>query len=608
MTSSSVDWSDADVLRHLRGSPVFGRLNEEALHRLSECASIRYAEAGEVLVEEGAVGDEAFIVVAGRLEVVTDGADGSLDVVGYVGPGDVVGEMALITDDPRSATVRAVRDSALVTLPAQEFRDILAADHLVLLDVTRTVMARLNRSIHGQRPDSSVTVIALLKVDDHPVAAVDAFEKDFARALGGDARVAVIDAHRAATVLGTEPSRTRVAQYLHNIEDHHEAVILVGDPSDPDWADLCRRQSDVTVLVGSATSVAAASRNGRGIGGVLGQDADEHGPTPRHLVVIHRSAPPVGTAAVASWFGVDRCHHIHADARADVERVARIVTGRSVGLVFGGGGARGFAHLGAVRAFLEAKVPVDHVGGSSIGAAVASAMASGWEWDRMVEMVRMVTYGSGSLIDTTFPAIALGRGRRLTDGIKRGTGDIQVEDLWLEFFAVSTDLTSGDVRVHADGPVWAAIRASVSIPGIFPPVRAPDGNVLVDGGVLNNLPVDVMRSMYAPSRLMAVDLRAPTALRSDDLSSDGEMSGWTLVRRRLAPWMDQMEVPRLVDLLLASSMLTSKSAAEDADVVIRPPVAEFEILDFTRSDELIEVGYRTTSEMIDAGALEAVID
>jgi len=117
-----------------------------------------------------------------------------------------------------------------------------------------------------------------------------------------------------------------------------------------------------------------------------------------------------------------------------------------------------------------------------------------------------------------------------------------------------------------------------------------------------------MRSMYAPSRLMAVDLRAPTALRSDDLSSDGEMSGWTLVRRRLAPWMDQMEVPRLVDLLLASSMLTSKSAAEDADVVIRPPVAEFGILDFTRSDELIEVGYRTTSEMIDAGALEAVID
>jgi predicted acylesterase/phospholipase RssA len=226
----------------------------------------------------------------------------------------------------------------------------------------------------------------------------------------------------------------------------------------------------------------------------------------------------------------------------------------------------------------------------------------------MVEMVRMVTYGSGSLIDTTFPAIALGRGRRLTDGIKRGTGDIQVEDLWLEFFAVSTDLTSGDVRVHADGPVWAAIRASVSIPGIFPPVRAPDGNVLVDGGVLNNLPVDVMRTMYAPSRLMAVDLRAPTALRSDDLSSDGEMSGWTLVRRRLAPWMDQMEVPRLVDLLLASSMLTSKSAAEDADVVIRPPVAEFGILDFTRSDELIEVGYRTTSEMIDAGALEAVID
>ena len=161
------EWSTDDLMRHLGASPVFSHLGAEALRAVAGAATVRMITAGDEGMTEGEAGDEAFVVIAGRLDVVTS-VGGVERTVNTLGPGDVVGEMSLITLEPRSASVRARRDSALVRIGADDFRSIVLDHPEALLDMTRAVMSRLNRSIHGERPDGARTVIAVLPAGERP--------------------------------------------------------------------------------------------------------------------------------------------------------------------------------------------------------------------------------------------------------------------------------------------------------------------------------------------------------------------------------------------------------------------------------------------------------
>ncbi len=169
MVEGNPGWSIADIVRHLGSTSVFRRLDEAMLTSIAQTAEVVLVPAGDSVVNEGESGDEAFVVVAGHLDVNITTPEGASETVGTLGPGDVVGEMALLTNEPRSATVIARRDSALMRIPAGEFRSLVVAHPDVLLDVTRTVMSRLNRSIHGDRPDSATNVVAVVPAGSTPL-------------------------------------------------------------------------------------------------------------------------------------------------------------------------------------------------------------------------------------------------------------------------------------------------------------------------------------------------------------------------------------------------------------------------------------------------------
>lgn len=590
--SNSLDWSRDDIVRHLQSSSVFRRLDHEILEEVADSAAIEMVPAGLAIMAEGEIGDDAFVIIAGRLDVVVSTEAGATHIVGSLGPGDVVGEMALLTDEPRSATVTARRDSALMRVAAEDFRSIVFARSDVLLDVTRTVMDRLYRSIHDERPDSGTRVVAVIP------AGPTGEHREFARSLALAAsprRVDVITLQRVLADLGAEPDGSRVAQYLHRAEDENDLVILIADSNDSEWIERCRRQSDAVLLVGSEDDL----RIGTGMATTTGEAASE-----RHLVIVHDQERPHGTGALLSRYLVDRHHHIRRGDVSDVERVARIVLGTSVGVVFSGGGARGFAHLGVLRAMIETGMPIDHVGGSSIGSSAAAGHAMRWDWDHLVASAKRVTYERGSLVDLTFPAVALGRGRRLTSGMREAYGEVEIEDLWTDFFCVSTDLTAGAPRIHTSGPVWRAVRSSVSIPGLLPPMPSDDGHVLVDGGVLDNLPVNTMSDVFGPRRIVAVDVRAATALRGEGLAGDGEFSGWGAVggilARRSSP-----DVPRIVETMLAASTVAGHADSINADLLLVPDVSAFGILDFSRAAEIIDVGYRYAVDALEGSDLVA---
>lgn len=586
----TIDWSTDDITKHLRSTRLFAGLDDASLNRFAEAASVCIVPAGDDVIGEGEDATDAFVVIAGRLSIIVEQPDGSRTIVNDVGTGEVVGEMALLTDDPRSATVRARRDAALLRISADDFRAIVLDHPTALMTLTRTVVQRLNQSIHSTRADPVRSVIGVMPAGSRP--AHREFGQRLADALEGS--VVVVTARDAEGVVGSDASPGALAQYLHRLEDRHRFIVLVGDGDDPSWKGLCFRQSDLVLHVGYSNGF-----------GEFGEHEADLGSTDAtsHLVIVHTDATPLGTNEIVRARGRLRHHHVRRGSDADVERVARIVMGTSVGVVLGGGGARGFAHLGAMRAMLEAGLPIDHIGGTSIGASVAAGYAMDFDIDHITELVKRTTSERGSILDPTLPSVALARGKRLVARMRDGYGEVEIEDLWLDFLCVSTDLSIGDAHIHRSGPVWRAVRASIAIPGVLAPMSSADGHVLVDGGILDNLPTGPMATAFDPQTIVAVDLRAPTNISSEDLPDDGVVSGWGVATRSLLPWLDQQQVPGVVESLIAASLVSGGTQGRMADLTLRPPVGEFGFMDFGASDEMVEVGYRHAVDHFEANGL-----
>ncbi len=590
--------SRTDRLRLLRSSRLFADLDPAVVERLWQRTQPRAVPAGAELMGEGDPADGAFFVVTGRLQVLASDEHGSERPVAEVGPGSVLGEMSLLTGGERSATVRALRDAQLMWLSAADFRTMVMAEPELLLALTRVLATRLDRSIHGRHPAAAVRVVGLVPAGSAPAH----------RALAGAFRPAqpgattrLIDSESLTADLGDEPAEAEIAAHLHRVEAGHDLTLLVADDRITPWTRRCIRQTDVVLFVGEAGGLDSS-----GEAETLWFGLPPGSRPPAHLVVVHRAGTPIGTAGLLAARQVDRHHHVQLEQSADLARLGRVLARTSVGLVLGGGGARGYAHLGVVKALLEANVPIDHIGGTSIGASVAGAFAMGWDWETMAAMERRVTIDQGSLVDLSFPAVALARGRKLTAGMRAGYGDTDIADLWTDFFCVSTDLTLGQARVHRSGPVWRAVRASVSIPGMFPPVRDDDGHVLVDGSLLDNLPIGPMAELYAPATLLAVDLQASSDLPAADLPDDGVVSGWRVAARRLNPWRPSLRVPRMVDVLASATAVSGHEPDERADLVFRPPIEDFGKLDFAAHERIVQAGYHHAVEMLEKADLAQI--
>jgi predicted acylesterase/phospholipase RssA len=311
------------------------------------------------------------------------------------------------------------------------------------------------------------------------------------------------------------------------------------------------------------------------------------------LVLVHpeRSAMPRGTRRWLDSVPVQQHLHVPWAGNEGFNRLARTLSGNAVAVVLGGGGARGFAHVGVVRALREAGVPIDAVGGTSFGAIVAGAVAMGWGDEKMLDRFKVAFVDERPTNDYTLPIMSVLRGEKMTRGLRRHFGDALIEDLSIPFFAVSSNLSRSRVQVHKGGPLWRALRGSVSLPAIFAPL-IEDGDLLVDGGILNNLPVDLMRESVR-GRTIAVDLSV-----KDDFRYEREAlpSAWEYLKGRLSPSASRLAIPTIGRVVLKSTMLGSRreveAAKREADLFLNPPVSSFDLLGWARFHDIVEVAYR----------------
>ncbi|KAK0159924.1 hypothetical protein PV328_007384 [Microctonus aethiopoides] len=599
-----------------------------------------FLESGRAVYRQGDESDSTFIVLSGRLRSVITHKDGKKELVAEYGKGDLVGIVEMVTQTPRSTTVMAVRDSELAKLPEGLFNAIKLRYPIVVTRLINLLGHRIlgtwqqatTRPGQNQRTAAATvdarpsqvnfSTVAIVPVsEDVPLTAFSYELYHSLCAIGPCLRLTsdVIRKTLGGSIMDA-PNEYRLTSWLAQQEDQHRISLYQCDSTYTAWTQRCVRQADCILIVGLGDKPPTLGRTEREVERLAMR-------TQKELVLLHKEQSGQRPSNTVEWLNmrswVSSHHHIQCPKRmftrrsqyrinelyskvlmsepnvhSDFSRLARWLTGTSVGLVLGGGGARGAAHIGMLKAILEAGIPIDMVGGVSIG----SFMGALWCMEKNIttttqkarEWSKKMTQWWRQILDLTYPMTSMFSGRDFNKTIQATFGDTYIEDLWLPFFIITTDITASCMRTHTHGSLWRYIRSSMSLSGYMPPLCDPtDGHLLLDGGYVNNLPADIMLRQGA-HHILAIDVGSQD---DTDLTNYGDsLSGWWLLWKRWNPFATPVKVPNLPDIqsrLAYVSCVRQLEEVKSSDYCeyIRPPIDKYKTLQFANFDEIKDVGY-----------------
>jgi len=585
-------------------SPLFENLSAPARAEMESSLEWTLLRAGETLFREGDPGEALYLVVSGRIRLVQapeigeeDSPDGKLErSLVELGKGETLGEMALLTHEPRSATAYAIRDTQLARLDRASFDRIVAAHPQKMLGLFVGQMAkRLRQQNRGRKPERKPPV-SIAVIVDSPLARAFAGQLTKALSAFGSTlhlnRTDVTSSGPAHRAIDPDAAEARLLSWLNEQETLYQHVVYETDAQEDPWTVRCLRQADIVFLAVAAEQ--DPSSTGAKLQALI-QCAERK--VQSSLVLLHSksSSAPTNTRVWLGATGAGAHWHIRADCVEDVGRVARSLCGRSLGLVLGGGFAFGLAHIGVTQAFRDLGIPVDYVGGTSMGAVIALARALNFSREQMLEIMDK---GCAQSLkgDYTLPIVSLLTGKKVAHSIGQYIEDRDIEDLWLPYFAISTSLVHAGMVVHTKGNILRSVLASSRAPGIFPPLGWND-EVLVDGGLVNNVPCDVMRREMPTGTVVGVDVSTESDFSVRE-QFDMHLSGWKVVLRKANPLS---RAPRPTSMAgIFARLVRLGGAAHNrqirlaADVYLEPPLNGFTFRDFKCGPEMSQVAYDYT--------------
>ncbi|OBF05404.1 esterase [Mycobacterium sp. ACS4054] len=556
----------ADERAALRSIPIFAEIDDEQLHLLTKTVGRQHVPANEWLFHLGDPSDAIYVIASGRFAAI--GLDGQ--VLREMASGDSIGDLGVITGAPRSAGVRALRDGVVWRIAADTFSEVLAKAPQLQSAMFRAmaVMLRESRAATVSRGRRVVGVVSSGDAVAMPIV---------------DAIMTRLRSHGRAAVVAPPVETTAAANHygelveafsetLDRAERSNDWVLLVADRGSGDsWRRYVTAQSDRVVVVADQTHPPEAL-----------EPPVTQGPV--HLVTC-------GVVPDPSWWDLLQPVSHHPADDDGIGALARRIAGRSLGLVLGGGGARGLAHYGVYEELTRAGVVIDRFGGTSSGALAAATFALGLDARDCTAAARKYVAETRPVSDYTIPAIALTRGRRvdrLIEGFFGGT--TLIERLPREFFSVSTDIITGDQIIHRRGLLWVAVRASISIPGLLPPVQHGE-RLLVDGGLMNILPADVMCA-DPDGEVICVDLRTTWVPSKGFGPLPAKLQPPAFVRRLVTG--TDVALPPLQDTLLRSVELAAPKwnlrELPRVAAIIEPDVSAIGPLDFKNIDAALKAG------------------
>lgn len=576
---------------------LFSGLSETERTAFAERCVLRTLRRGDVLMRQGDQADALYVVLSGRFTVTLEGRR---EPVTEIGAGQPVGEIAFLTGSTRTASVTAMRDSLVLALSRAEFDGLVAAHPGIWSTLTTTLASRLAATTsHSASTMTSAPrprTICIVPAGNARVG--PDFTNRLAEALGREARCAVITGETARELLGAgvtleEPDATA---RLNALEAAHDHVLLVADDDITPWTEKAIRHADLVLAVAPHEADPALNAIERLAVRFVAPDATR-------LVLLHpRRRKLTGTARWLADRAVAMHHHVALDGPADIERLARFIQGRAIGFVAAGGGALAAAHTGVYKAIREAGLSFDIMGGTSAGAALAAAFMLDTTPDEIDAAMGEMFVANRALRRYTLPRYALLDHTVFDAELKRLFGAIEIEDLWLPFFAVSTNLSRYGLTCHRTGPLWRAIRASASIPVLLPPVYTSDGDMLVDGCLLDNVPVRAMRELKdGPNVVVSFK---PPELDRFNVDYEALPSRAALMRLVLNPLRrDRLpDAPGLVTVLMRALMANRRDFLRELhqdDISLVPPIAAgVSFLDWHRHGELFQSAYLWTRDEV----------
>ncbi|MEL6374043.1 MAG: patatin-like phospholipase family protein [Pseudomonadota bacterium] len=583
---------------------LFAKLTVAERTDLARTLVLKAIARGEHLVRQGEEAHALYVVVSGRFEVRLDGRS---DAVTELGPGAPIGEVAFLTGGGRTATVTALRDSLVLRLDRAPFEDLAARHPPIWRSLALTLASRLaDGQVTAQlRERGQPRTIAIMHAGLNPMHE-EARDKLIAT-FRAHARCAVLTSESHGDMLGREGPLNDlddldITHALNALEQDCDYVLYLADPTLTPWSQRALRQADLVIMI--------ARHRVPGLFTIERNPLEDfalalHPPEHLRLLLVHRRQRPVqGTARWLLHRAIGLHHHVALDRDDDFDRVLRFIDGTAIGLVASGGGAFCAMHVGVYQALLERGIKVDMFGGTSGGAAMTAAFAMGGTPDEIDAQVhemfvenhamRYITWPRYSLLDHTF----------LDAQLQVQFGQQRIEDMWLPFFAVSTNLSRFALEVHRNGVLWQAIRASSAIPALLPPFYTDDGEMLADGALIDNTPLSTMHRLKSGPNIIsgfqvAEDERFNVAY--DALPSRATLLGQLINPMRRAP--QAPVAPGIGDVLARALMANRKpiaSVLKETDLFLSPAQPQdVSILDWSQHTRLKAIGYEWTRARLD---------
>jgi NTE family protein len=514
----------------LRSTAIFRELSNDQLAEIWPRAKVRNLTRGDTLIRQNTPSDAVYIVVSGRFEIWFEGDKAA---AAEAGVGEPIGETGFFSGAARTATVIAARDSVVLELDSASFDTVAEKVPAIYQTLLRALARRVadgSVKTPARQRESAARTVAVIAGGDEPIPPAFYERLDAVVGRRGKGRVLTRD-YLERHFPGCAPDDPGVSNWLNAIEHEYELIAYLADTELTDWTRKAIRQADQVLIVVSGSAP-------RGLNAVEAFAFDAHPSARRRLVRLHdrRSGWVTGTAQWLAQRDVRMHHHVALEDELDFRSLHRFLTGRAIGYVAAGGGGYGPAHIGVYKAFAERGVPFDILGGASVGAAILGGFALGLSPEQVDIGTHDIFVTSRGFKRYTLPRYALLDHLPFDATLQRRYRDVDIEDAWRLYFAVATALDGSGEGPHLlmRGPLWKAVRASGSLPAVLPPVFTDDGRMLVDGGVVDNIPLRSMKALKSgPNLVVHFGMRdAPQRFAVDYAEIPGR---WQLLRRMLTP-------------------------------------------------------------------------
>lgn len=599
-------FTEQQLFEFIKEYEPFKLLTEACLHKIASALTIQSFPGNTLLIRKGEMLSDLYILFKGRLAFQVTDQGGRVTYRGEYAEGAVIGEMALLSDLPRSADVYSVHDSIILQLSKQDFLQLSILYPELLNKLTQFTINRLTRSLQGIQPvSSSNKFIAIVPI--HPIEDLDNTLQEIIEKYPYGEKILLL----TEKIMQEHPHffdeqgviNQEGVLWINQQEAKCSIVLYLAQDSLSKWTKFCIRQAETIVWMAAAYTKEYQLTQTEQYVKTMHEDFIKY----RYLVLLHDDTNmPSDTQFWLENRIVDTHFHIHNHTEFGYAKLMRILTEHTIALVLSGGGAKGLVHIGVHKLLNERSIPIDFVAGSSMGSIFAAGIAMEAIPQEELSMVKEYLVSTTKL-DYTFPYISIAAGKRVSEGLQSVCGeDTRIENLWNNYFCVSTNLIDSSLYVHKQGLLWKAIRASTALPLIYPPVSL--GNkLLTDGGILSHLPIDVMRA-EAPSSVIIASNIVDDDIAFQKLPTF--ISGWKLLynqivhKKNITPINAVELVHRLMTI---SSSKATETGLKIADHCISLNVTQYGLLDFDKYHEISRLGYIQAKEQFGFRDIEELL-